>query len=136
MTWTGISTPVTFNESNTYLLQIYGSVVLDPNVTMNAGLSFRGTAASTLTTNAAGLGNLAIEVIRTGADGGITLVDDLINPNAQIRLTRGKWLMSGRTMDVDFFASNTTGSRTFDMTNDTINVRETFAITGTGRNLV
>ena len=133
MTWTGIASPAIFNESGSYTLEVYGSVVLDPAVTMNAGLLFKGTAASTLTTNGAGLGNLSIDVSRTGTDGGLTLTDDLVNPTANTRLTLGKWLMPGRTLDVNYFASNTNGNRIMDMTNATVNVRETFSVYGTGR---
>lgn len=136
MTWTGITNPVTFNETGTYALEVYGSVALHPQVTMNAGLVFRGTAASTLTTNGSGLGNLGIDVNRTATDGGLTLTDNFVNANATVRLTGGKFLMPGRTLDVSLFASNVTGSRTIDMTNATVNVRETFAITGTGRTWV
>ncbi|WP_127125167.1 T9SS type A sorting domain-containing protein [Pseudoflavitalea rhizosphaerae] len=133
MTWTGIASPVIFNESGTYALEVYGSVVLHPDVTMNASLLFKGTAASTLTTNASGLGTLGIEISRTGTNGGVTLTDDFVNPTANVRLILGQWLMPGRTLDVNFFNSGVNGIRTIDMTNATINVRETFALTGNGR---
>jgi hypothetical protein len=133
MTWTGIASPAILNASGSYNMEIYGSVFLDPQVTMNAILVFKGTAASTLTINGSTLGNLGINVVRTGTDGGVTLTDNLINPAAEVRLTLGKWLMPGRTLDVNYFASNTSGARVMDMTNATITVRETFANNGTGR---
>lgn len=133
MTWSNIATPAIFNESASYTFEVYGSAVLHPNVTMNAVLQFRGTAASTLTTNASALGTLGIEVSRTGANGGITLTDNFINPTATVRLILGQWLMPGRTLDINFFNSAVNGLRTLDMTNATVNVRETFALTGNGR---
>lgn len=133
MTWSNIATPVIFNESGSYTFEVYGSAVLHPNVTMNAVLQFKGIAASTLTTNASGAGILGIEISRTGASGGITLTDDFINPTAYVRLILGQWLMPGRTLDVNFFNSAVNGIRTIDMTNATVNVRETFALTGNGK---
>jgi hypothetical protein len=136
MTWTNIAVPTTFVESGSYTMEVYGSIVLDPKVTMTANLLLKGTAASTLTTNGAGLGGLGIDISRTGTDGGLTLVDDFVNPNATLRLSLGKLLMSGRTVDLFFFASNTSGARVMDLTNATVNVRETFSISGTGRTWV
>lgn len=136
MTWTGIAVPSVFNEHGSYTLEVYGSLVMDPKVVMNANLLFKGTAASTLTTNGSGLGGFGIEISRTGTDGGLTLTDDFVNQNATLRLTLGKLLLPGRTLDLFYFAANTSGTRTIDMSNATVSVRETFTITGTGRTWV
>src|SRR5690606_39477367 len=66
MTWAdNLTGNVTFNESADYLLRVYGSVVLNPNVTMNAMLYFTGEEDVTFT-NKNSTGALEVRIYKTG----------------------------------------------------------------------
>ncbi len=110
MTWAAtITGSPTFTTNNNFYMQVYGSVVLNPNVTMNARLDMRGTEAVTFTTNGNVKGNNRI-MIRKEADdalaGGVTLLDDWLNPTGSFQLNRGHLNVAGRTVDIDIFTSN------------------------------
>src|SRR5690606_30500534 len=63
MTWAAdLSGNATFNESNDLALRVYGSVTLNPNVTMNAMLQFVGDQDATLSTNGSSLGVLEARI--------------------------------------------------------------------------
>ena len=136
MTWAGVTVPATFSEHNSYTLMVYGSVTLSPSVTMNTDILFRGTEASTFTTNGATLGTLFLNINRTGTNGGVTLTDDWTNTASLVRLIAGKWLMPGRTINISQFVSNVVGSRTIDISNATITVAQGWTLNATGRTWV
>ncbi len=122
MTWAAtITGSPTFTTDNNFYMQVYGSVVLNPNVTMNAQLDMRGTEAVTFTTNGNVKGNNRI-LIRKEADdalaGGVTLLDNWLNPAGSIQLNRGHLDVVGRTVNIDIFTSNVNNSgRHVDMQN-------------------
>ncbi|WP_126246695.1 Ig-like domain-containing protein [Chitinophaga rhizosphaerae] len=107
MTWTGVAASPVFSESPTYNLQVYGSVVLDPTVTMNAILFMPGEADATITTNGATSGALGfiIRKYRAGFGAKVTLADNWTNPLSAISLQRGGVDMTGRTVNINGFAS-------------------------------
>lgn len=119
MTWTNVGT-VTFNESATSAFRMYGSIVLDPSVTMNATIEMRDTAVASITTNGSTLGTLQFTVAKTGT-GVVTLTDDWNNPaGGRILHQSGGFSMSGRTVTIDYYWSNTALPRSLDITNATI----------------
>ncbi|SDK71731.1 gliding motility-associated C-terminal domain-containing protein [Pedobacter sp. ok626] len=111
MTWAaGINQNTTFNESGTYTLFVYGSIVLNPKVTMNAFMELRGDAAVTLRTNGSSLGANQYNIRKSaaGATTGLTLLDDWNNPNAAFALIRGVLDIRNRT--VNLYAISSSGS--------------------------
>ncbi|MNK15153.1 hypothetical protein D3C87_332880 [compost metagenome] len=111
MTWAaGINQNTTFNESGTYTLFVYGSIVLNPKVTMNAFMELRGDAAVTLRTNGSSLGANQYNIRKSapGATTGLTLLDDWNNPNAAFVLIRGVLDIRNRT--VNLYAISSSGS--------------------------
>ncbi|HTN06155.1 T9SS type A sorting domain-containing protein [Agriterribacter sp.] len=132
MTWTGVPNAPVFNESASYALEVWGSVVLDNTVTMNAELLLRGESAATLTSNNSALGNLNFTIQKTGTDGGLSLVDNLVNLNTYIILNGGKFLLPGRTIQIAGFRSSS-GGRTIDITNATITTEMNWVLNGVGR---
>lgn len=133
MTWAaGIPNSPTFNESVTFQMQIWGNVVMNSSVTMNADPIFRGSDSNTLTTNGSSLGNFSFTIQKVPPLGGITLTDDLINNNTNIRLSTGAFLLPGRTMEINNFVSST-GQRKIDITNATITTQQGWTLNGVGR---
>src|SRR5690606_3652494 len=93
---------VTFNESADYLLRVYGSVVLNPNVTMNAMLYFTGEEDVTFT-NKNSTGTLEVRVYKSGpaADiGTVSFVDDWSNAKANEVWVRGDVDEHDRVLDI------------------------------------
>ncbi|WP_343703286.1 Calx-beta domain-containing protein [Chitinophaga sp.] len=131
MTWTNVANSPILATSG-YPLEIWGSVSLDPTLTLQAVhtqyvrdvITLKGTEASTLTFNGCNLGNPLFNVDKTGTDGGITLTDNVTFPTCSLRVASGKFLMPGRTVNVAEFRSQTTAVRTLDFSNATINVND------------
>src|SRR5690606_18440177 len=99
---------VTFNESADYLLRVYGSVVLNPNVTMNAMLYFTGEEDVTFT-NKNSTGALEVRIYKTGpaADiGTVSLVDDWSNEQASVVWVRGDVDVHDRVLDIHAFTGS------------------------------
>lgn len=119
MTWAAdITGSPVFSASGSYYMQVYGSVVLNPNVTMDGALDMRGTEAVTFTTNGSTKGNNRILVRKSEEDalaGGVTLLDDWMNTSGSFQLNRGHLDLAGRTVDIDIFTSNVSNGRHVDM---------------------
>jgi trimeric autotransporter adhesin len=141
ITWVAGVGASTFNEEGGSF-RIYGSAVMQPNVSYTAGFEFYGSDAVDLTTNGAGAGasNFAIVVYKTGS-GSLTLQDNWINTgtNSSITFHSGGLNMAGRTVSFWIFNSNTSETRTLDISNATItaNLRWIYlgankSMTGTG----
>ncbi|WP_349313711.1 Ig-like domain-containing protein [Chitinophaga sp. MM2321] len=125
MTWaSGVTGSPTFNESIAFVMQIYGSVVLEPTVTMNAFVDMRGTSAAMLTTNGSTLGVSQYTVWKdAGSPGaGLTLLDNWTNAGSGFVVARGALNLSGRTVNI--YAITSTGSlaRSIDISNARISV--------------
>jgi len=122
MKWlTGVGT-TTFNESATSALNIYGSLVLTPAVTMNAVAEFSGeVTSSTITVNGSSSGSLRF-YIRKKAAGAVTLLDNWTNANGSITLASGAFNMPGRTVSINNFNSAVTNARSLDISNANITV--------------
>ncbi|MFC3199504.1 hypothetical protein ACFOET_17940, partial [Parapedobacter deserti] len=108
MTWTtGITGNPIFDDNNNFLLRVYGSVILNPNVTMNAMLFMAGEADVTVTTNGSALGALELRIRKTGATdmGTVTLADDWSNPQGIINWLRGDVNVADRTINIHAFAA-------------------------------
>jgi len=119
MTWTNVGT-VTFSESATAAFRMYGSIVMDSSVTMNATIELRDTAAASITTNGSTHGTLQFNIAKTGS-GTVTLTDDWNNPTGgRVLHQSGGFKMSGRTVSIDYYWSNTALTRSLDITNATI----------------
>lgn len=130
MTWdAGVGTAI-FSESTTQKCLVYGSVILAPDVTMNATLEFNGTEASTATVNGSSGGTLQFLVRKTDA-GQLRLIDDWNNPDASIELVDGTVDLSERNVSVYFINSTQTyPARHIDITNADIHVNYAWRFTG------
>ena len=108
MTWAGdLTGNITFNESNNYLLRVYGSVILNPNVTMNAMLYFTGEEDVTFTNNNSTQGVLETRIYKSGpaADiGTVALSDNWSNPQASVVWLRGDVDIRDRVLDINVFS--------------------------------
>ncbi|XZF15439.1 hypothetical protein ACTHGU_04830 [Chitinophagaceae bacterium MMS25-I14] len=136
MTWaTGVGT-VTFNESSTASLRVYGSAVLRPNVTMNAQIEFWGSSAATLTTNGGGLGGLQFWIYKTGS-GSVTLLDNWSNLAAGggIFFGSGNLSMAGRTVSFYAFSSSYNTTRNLDISNAIITAASRWIYTGANKSI-
>jgi hypothetical protein len=131
MTWvSGVGT-VTFNESGTSSFRVYGSVVLQPTVTMNSVLEFHGSSIATLTTNGGGSGIFQFYVVKTGS-GSLTMMDNWSNPaNGTINFASGNLNMAGRTVSVFIFTSSGSAARNLDISNATITTNLRWQYLGT-----
>ncbi|MGX5817068.1 Ig-like domain-containing protein [Chitinophaga lutea] len=136
MTWTGVTASPVFNESTAFLLSVYGSVVLDPSVTMNAILVMAGELDVTVMTNGSASGNLGFDVrkIKTGTPATVTFTDNWINPGGAMTVPRGGVNWAGRTIDINFFSSGGPYSRLIDITNAVVRVNN-WTATGTGHSI-
>lgn len=134
MKWlTGVGT-TTFNESGSAALNIYGSLVLTPAVTMNAIAEFPGeSTSSTITVNGSSSGSLRF-YIRKKAAGAVTLLDNWTNANGFITLGSGVFNMPGRTVSINNFNSAVTNARSLDISNANITVN-TWNYTGANKTI-
>ena len=107
MTWAAnLTSNVTFNESDNYQLRVYGSVVLNPNVTMNAMLQFTGAEDATFTNNNSTQGLLEVRISKSGpsaAIGTVALLDNWSNPQAKVVWLRGDVDVHDRVLDINVF---------------------------------
>lgn len=131
MTWENVTGAPVFNASSSYKMEIWGDLVMNSTVTMNAKLQFSGKEMVTMQTNGSGLGAFNIRIDKSDATGGVTLLDNLINPETRIEHSTGQWLMPGRTMNIHTYESGG-GERTIDITNATIVVND-WSLGGSGR---
>ncbi|NML41670.1 hypothetical protein HHL17_31080, partial [Chitinophaga sp. G-6-1-13] len=134
MTWTNLSTPVTFTTGAGYAAEVWGALSLDPNLTTTATVTMKGAENVTLTTHGFSQGRLILTI--TKPVGAVSLTDNFTNPQVSILLTSGQFYMAGRTLDIYEFKSNGNNARTIDITNATITTRYNWELTGTGRTWV
>jgi gliding motility-associated-like protein len=134
-TWAAGVGTVTFNESATSSFKVYGSVVLQPTVTMNSVIEFYGNSAATLTMNGANLGGLQFYIIKTGG-GSVTMMDNWISPtNGTINLSSGNLNMAGRTVSVFIFTSSGNATRSLDITNAKITTNLRWQYLGSNKSM-
>lgn len=132
MTWAAGVGTVTFNESATSAFRAYGSVVLRSTVTMNAGIEFYGSSAASVTTNGSTLGNLQLNVTKTGG-GSLTLTDNWSNAAGYINFNQGALSMAGRTVSIFRFYSRNNLTRNLDISNATVTVTDQWHYYGLSR---
>ncbi|KIA94125.1 hypothetical protein OC25_11090, partial [Pedobacter kyungheensis] len=128
MTWTNVTGSPVFDIGG-YTMEIWGSVELDPTLTLAAAntqyvrgnIQLKGTEASTFLTKGASLGNPLFNIDKTSG-GGITLMDDINFPNLSLTHARGGLSMAGKTVNILLFNSTTGVGRTIDISNATITV--------------
>jgi gliding motility-associated-like protein len=123
MTWTNLTSAPVFNNTGKFLY-IYGSLVLDPTLTLNGSFTLRGMEAGTLTANGFNLGTPVFRMERTGANGGITFTDNFTHPGFRIFHNSGKLLMPNRTLLLNQISVETSGVRTMDISNSTITLEQ------------
>ncbi len=131
MTWTNVAnSPIL--DIGAYTMEIYGSIELDPTLTLASAntqyvrgmIQLKGTEASTFKSKGASLGNPLFNIDKTGVNGGITLLDDLTFPACSLRVASGKLLMPGRIINIAEIRSQTTLVRSIDFSNATITVND------------
>ncbi|RPD39634.1 Calx-beta domain-containing protein [Chitinophaga barathri] len=129
MTWTNVANSPIFS-TNGYPMEIWGSVELDPTLTLQAVstqyvrdfITIKGSEATTFTAKGCKLGNPLFNIDKTGPNGGVTLTDNIAFPACSLRVASGKLLMPGRTVNIAEFRSQTNTVRTIDFSNATITV--------------
>lgn len=126
MTWTNVPGSPVF-ENRGVSLFMYGSLILDPTVTINGNIRFRGTEAATLTGNGFSLGLPVFRVEKTGANGGVTFMDDITHLNFRIFHNNGKLNMANRTLHLYQVSTETSGARSHDISNATITLEHEWA---------
>jgi hypothetical protein len=135
MTWSNVGN-ITFNESSTSAFRMYGSLVMDSTVTMNAILEFHGSDSTTaITTNGSMLGTLQFLIRKTG-NGKVTLMDNWTNTAGSIFHTSGGVIMAQRTVSISYYWSSSSQARSLDITNATINVASRWDYSGSNRTMV
>jgi hypothetical protein len=119
MTWAaGVGTAI-FSESGSFSIRIYGSVVLQPTVTMNSEALLVGTDSASITMNGTTVGGLIFRTAKTGS-GVVTFNDDWNNFGGAIIHQSGGLNLSGRTMNLAYFSSFFNVTRTLDISNATL----------------
>src|SRR5690606_2112202 len=115
-----------FNESNNFILRVYGSVSLNPNVIMNGELRLTGAEDGTFATNGSTQGTLEIRVQKTGPAediGTVTLLDNWSNPQGgRFVWLRGDVDVRDRTLDLIAFRGIQTLGGHLDMRDASITV--------------
>jgi gliding motility-associated-like protein/uncharacterized repeat protein (TIGR01451 family) len=109
MSWLpGVPASPILNESGSFYMSVYGSVVLEPTVRMNAGLDLRGTTSVTLTVNGSALGSLQVIVRKSDptATSGLRVLDNWSNTAASLVLARGVLDLHDRTINIGSYVSN------------------------------
>ncbi|WP_341838723.1 Ig-like domain-containing protein [Chitinophaga caseinilytica] len=126
MTWSGVAASPVFNETTAFNLKVYGSLVLDPSVTMNAILFMHGEADATVTTNGATIGKLGFNIrkFRSGFQATVTFTDNWTNPNGAIAVPRGGIDLTNRTLNINTFSSGGALGRYIQIENATILVND------------
>ncbi|NII29376.1 T9SS type A sorting domain-containing protein [Pseudoflavitalea sp. X16] len=136
MTWAAGVGTVTFNESATASFRVYGSVVLQPTVTLNAQIEFWGSSAATLSMNGGGMGTVQLSIYKTGS-GSLTLLDNWSNLSAGcgIFFMSGNLNMAGRTVSFYSFISNNNLVRNLDISNATITTTSRWIYQGANKSI-
>jgi gliding motility-associated-like protein/uncharacterized repeat protein (TIGR01451 family) len=109
MSWLpGVPASPILNESASFYMSVYGSVVLEPTVRMNAGLDLRGTTSVTLTVNGSALGSLQVTVRKSdpSATSGLRVLDNWSNTAASLVLARGVLDLHDRSINIGSYVSN------------------------------
>jgi gliding motility-associated-like protein len=135
MTWTGVGN-VTFSESASYKLNLYGSLVMDNSVTMNGVMEMVGSANASITTNGTTIGALQFSIAKTGS-GVVTLADDWINPTGGSFVHwSGGLSLSGRTVNIAYYKSNINATRSVDISNAKLSFGQYWDYRGAGKSIV
>jgi len=133
MSWSGVGN-VTFSESATSPFRIYGSLVMDNSVTMNASLEFTGTEPVSITINNTTAGTLQFIIAKSGS-GVVTLTDNWNNPAGSFIQRSGGLNLSGRTVNLDYYSSNVNATRSLDISNATLTFNQYWDYRGSGKTL-
>jgi len=131
MTWTNVTNSPILDIGG-YTMEIWGSIELDPTLTLASAntqyvrgiIQLKGTEASTFKSKGASLGNPLFNIDKTGTNGGMTILDDLTFPACSLRVASGKLLMPGRIINIAEIRSQTTTVRSIDFSNATITVND------------
>ncbi|MCK7554696.1 hypothetical protein MKQ70_06650 [Chitinophaga sedimenti] len=122
MTWTSVTGAPIVNMTAGMQLEVWGSISLDPTMTINGSVTARGTEVNTLTTNGCSNGTLSLTVNKENTAGGMTLTDNINFPGLNFVHARGQLNMSGRNINMNLFNSTSGVGRIMDISNATINV--------------
>lgn len=134
MTWSDVGN-VTFNESGSFKFSMYGSLVMDNTVTMNALIEMTGSANASITTNGSTAGGLQFIIVKTGS-GVVTLADNWSNSSGGSFVHRSGGLnLSGRTVSLVYYSSSINATRSLDISNATLNFTQYWDYRGTGKTL-
>ncbi|MBC7935576.1 MAG: T9SS type A sorting domain-containing protein [Rhizobacter sp.] len=135
MNWQGAGNAPVFNESGAFNMEVWGNLVMNPAVTMNASLIFTGPVNASIQVNGSSIGDFDFTMAKTTGIASVTLADNLVNPNTKITASRGTLNLAGRTISVEAVSDESTSlPTTMNISNATIT--GAWGYTGTNKNLV
>ncbi|MBO9152171.1 Calx-beta domain-containing protein [Chitinophaga sp. GCM10012297] len=122
MTWTNVTASPVLSQAPASTFEIYGSIALHADLTLNGNIVLRGTEVTTLATNGCSKGIVTINCAKANVSAGLTLVDNINFPGLSLLHGRGQLSMANRTLNMQLFNSTTGLGRTIDIQNSTITV--------------
>jgi hypothetical protein len=121
MIWTGVTNAPTFTSSAANTLAIFGSLTLDPamTLTLNGPVSFEATSLGKTITSAGHSFNANVSF--NGIGGGWTL-QDAFTTAVNLNLNNGTLTTNNQTVNASIFNSNTSTPRTLNMGSSVFNI--------------
>ena len=111
MDWTGAVFAPVLDKNSLLNLDIWGDLVMNPAVTMNARVTFTGAGNNTITSNASTQGDFDM-IVSKPSGSSIKLLDNYNNPLTRISLSSGSLDLSGRTAAVEAISDNNVAAAT------------------------
>lgn len=119
MDWTGTANAPVFNKNAAFNMEVWGSLVMNPAVTMNALVIFEGSTDDTLTVNGSTLGDFDFNILKEG--GSLRVEGDITNALTRIELHSGGLNLANETMDIEGISDLGTATATsLDISNSDI----------------
>jgi len=119
MDWTGAGNDPVFNKNVAFNMEVWGNLVMNPAVTMNAQVIFEGATDDTLTVNGSTLGDFDFNVLKEG--GNLRVAGDIVNALTRIELHSGGLDLANETMDIEGISDlGTTTATSLDISNSDI----------------
>lgn len=103
MDWTGASGNPIFSKDDLLDMEIWGDLIMNPQVTMNSNtrLQLTGPNSTTINTNGSTLGDFDFSINKANQSTIVTLLDDMSNSQTRIELLRGGLDLSERSVSIE-----------------------------------
>jgi len=133
MDWTGANNAPTFTKPATLDLEIWGNMVMNANVKIDAAITFTGPSNTTLMSNGGGTGGLQM-IFAKPVGNKVTLLDNFSNALAYFFPRSGGLDLSNRTISMNGFDNTgTTAATDINITN--ANITGAWRYQGTAKTL-